>query len=93
MRGWRRFDAYAKAVEGIQERTIGGGIITLLSFLFVFFLFISEVSVWWTVNVLHRMHVDTMPVGYKSLYQLYDLSKFHAARISHHIRRRYIHAS
>ncbi|KAL0587114.1 hypothetical protein ABG067_003172 [Albugo candida] len=61
MRGWRRFDAYAKAVEGIQERTIGGGIITLLSFLFVFFLFISEVSVWWTVNVLHRMHVDTMP--------------------------------
>lgn len=62
MGSWRRFDINAKGVEGIQERTIGGGIVTLLSCLCVAFLLMSEFSVWWTVDVAHRMHVDTDPV-------------------------------
>lgn len=62
MGSWRRFDINAKGVEGIQERTIGGGIVTLLSCLCVAFLLCSEFSVWWTVDVAHRMHVDTDPV-------------------------------
>lgn len=56
---WRRFDFNLKGVEGIQERTIGGGVVTLVSFLFVVFLLLSELSVWWTVEVTHRMHVDS----------------------------------
>lgn len=61
---WRRFDLNAKGVEGIQERTIGGGVVTLLSCAFVAFLLLSELSVWWTVDVGHRMHVDTSPVRF-----------------------------
>ncbi|KAF1330676.1 Endoplasmic reticulum-golgi intermediate compartment protein, partial [Globisporangium splendens] len=61
MGSWRRFDINAKGVEGIQERTIGGGVVTLLSCLCVAFLLFSEFSVWWTVDVAHRMHVDTDP--------------------------------
>ncbi|TMW56262.1 hypothetical protein Poli38472_008910 [Pythium oligandrum] len=57
----KRFDFNLKGVEGIQERTIGGGVVTLLSFLVVGFLLLSEVAVWWTVDVTHRMHVDTDP--------------------------------
>ncbi|KAJ0405674.1 hypothetical protein ATCC90586_004477 [Pythium insidiosum] len=58
---WRRFDLNLKGVEGIQERTIGGGIVTLVSSAVVLFLLLSELSVWWTVEVTHRMHVDTEP--------------------------------
>ncbi|KAI9986986.1 hypothetical protein PInf_026092 [Phytophthora infestans] len=58
---WRRFDLNAKGVEGIQERTIGGGVVTLMSCVAVAFLLLSELSVWWTVSVTHRMHVDTDP--------------------------------
>lgn len=60
---WRRFDLNVKGVEGIQERTIGGGVVTLLSCVVVAFLLLSEFSVWWTVSVTHRMHVDTDPVS------------------------------
>ena len=59
---WRRFDLYSKGVEGIQERTIGGGLVTLVSCIVVAFLLLSELSVWWTVSVTHHMHVDTDPV-------------------------------
>ncbi|TDH68851.1 hypothetical protein CCR75_005260 [Bremia lactucae] len=59
---WRRFDLNVKGVEGIQEHTIGGGLVTLLSCVFVAFLLLSELSVWWTVNVMHHMHVDTEPL-------------------------------
>lgn len=59
---FRRFDFNLKGVEGIQERTIGGGIVTLISFIIVGFLLLSELSVWWNVEVVHRMHVDTAPV-------------------------------
>lgn len=62
MGSWRRFDINAKGVEGIQVRTIGGGIVTLLSCVCVAFLLFSEFAVWWSVDVTHRMHVDTDPV-------------------------------
>ncbi|KAF1790344.1 Endoplasmic reticulum vesicle transporter, C-terminal [Phytophthora cactorum] len=58
---WRRFDLNVKGVEGIQERTIGGGVVTVVSCVVVAFLLLSEFSVWWTVSVTHRMHVDTDP--------------------------------
>ncbi|DBA00549.1 TPA: hypothetical protein N0F65_006453 [Lagenidium giganteum] len=61
MRAWRQFDVYTKGLEGIQERTIGGGVVTLISCICVAFLLLSEVSVWWTVEVVNRMHVDTEP--------------------------------
>ncbi|CEG49216.1 F-box protein containing LRR [Plasmopara halstedii] len=57
----RRFDINVKGVEGIQERTIGGGVVTLLSCAFAIFLMLSEFSVWWSVDVIHHMHVDTEP--------------------------------
>lgn len=60
---WRRFDLNVKGVEGIQERTIGGGVVTLVSCVVVAFLLLSEFSVWWTVSITHRMHVDTAPVS------------------------------
>ncbi|CAI5718146.1 unnamed protein product [Peronospora effusa] len=58
---WRRFDLNSKGVDGIQERTIGGGLVTLVSCMVVAFLLLSELSVWWTVSVTHHMHVDTAP--------------------------------
>jgi hypothetical protein len=61
---FRRFDFNLKGAEGIQERTIGGGVVTLLSFIAVAFLILSELTVWWTVDVTHRMHVDTSPVRF-----------------------------
>jgi hypothetical protein len=61
MGSWRRFDINAKGVEGIQVRTIGGGVVTLLSCVCVAFLLFSEFAVWWSVDVTHRMHVDTDP--------------------------------
>ncbi|CAH0480788.1 unnamed protein product [Peronospora belbahrii] len=61
---WRCFDLNSKGVEGIQERTISGGLVTLVSCLVVSFLLLSELSIWWTVSVTHRMHVDTDPQDY-----------------------------
>ncbi|GAB9466198.1 hypothetical protein Gpo141_00003577 [Globisporangium polare] len=77
MGSWRRFDINAKGVEGIQERTIGGGIVTLLSCLCVAFLLMSEFSVWWTVDVAHRMHVDTDPQQDFPITAMVDVTFFH----------------
>jgi hypothetical protein len=63
MGSWRRFDLYIKGVDGIQEKTIGGGIVTIVSCLMVAILLLSEMSVWWSVETIHRMHVDTSPVS------------------------------
>ncbi|KAJ8524298.1 hypothetical protein ON010_g16819 [Phytophthora cinnamomi] len=75
---WRRFDLNVKGVEGIQERTIGGGVVTLLSCVVVAFLLLSEFSVWWTVSVTHRMHVDTDPQDFPINVEV-DVSFLHEA--------------
>ncbi|KAI9911927.1 hypothetical protein PsorP6_008691 [Peronosclerospora sorghi] len=59
----RRFDLNVKGVDGIQERTIGGGLLTIVSCAVVALLLLSEFTIWWTVSVTHRMHVDTDPVS------------------------------
>uniref|UniRef100_M4BZN4 Endoplasmic reticulum vesicle transporter C-terminal domain-containing protein n=1 Tax=Hyaloperonospora arabidopsidis (strain Emoy2) TaxID=559515 RepID=M4BZN4_HYAAE len=73
---WRRFDLNVKGVEGIQERTIGGGIVTLLSCVVAAFLLLSELSVWWTVSVTHHMHVDTDPQDFPITVEV-DISFLH----------------
>ncbi|KAF1790529.1 Leucine-rich repeat domain, L domain-like [Phytophthora cactorum] len=95
---WRRFDLNVKGVEGIQERTIGGGVVTVVSCVVVAFLLLSEFSVWWTVSVTHRMHVDTDPVqkvagdlsfaheGSLTVFSFFDFLNFNSSHVVNHLR-------
>ena len=53
---------YNKAMEGIQVRTFGGGLVTLICGSIVLMLFLSELVLFCSVNVRNRMSVDTEPV-------------------------------
>ncbi|OQS06780.1 endoplasmic reticulum-Golgi intermediate compartment protein [Thraustotheca clavata] len=57
----RQYDVYTKGVEGIQERTTGGAIITLTSLVVVLLLFLSELGIYTTTEVANRMYVDVDP--------------------------------
>ncbi|RHY32345.1 hypothetical protein DYB32_002694 [Aphanomyces invadans] len=58
----RQYDVYTKGVEGIQEKTTCGALITVISVAIVFLLFLSELGIYTTTQVVNRMHVDTVPV-------------------------------
>ncbi|ETW03857.1 hypothetical protein H310_05207 [Aphanomyces invadans] len=57
----RQYDVYTKGVEGIQEKTTCGALITVISVAIVFLLFLSELGIYTTTQVVNRMHVDTVP--------------------------------
>ncbi|EQC41387.1 hypothetical protein SDRG_01358 [Saprolegnia diclina VS20] len=57
----RQYDVYTKGVEGIQERTTSGAIITLVSLVVVLLLFLSELGIYTTTEVVNRMYVDIDP--------------------------------
>ncbi|ETV72729.1 hypothetical protein, variant [Aphanomyces astaci] len=57
----RQYDVYTKGVDGIQEKTMGGAIITVISVAIVILLFLSELGLYTTTEVVNRMHVDTVP--------------------------------
>ncbi|KAL7465107.1 hypothetical protein ACHAXS_005432 [Conticribra weissflogii] len=53
----RSFDAFAKPIDGIRERTISGGLITLLASLTAAALFLSQLIVYLQVQTRHSMHL------------------------------------
>jgi len=63
LRQLRQYDVYTKGVEGIQEKTLGGAFITVVSVAVVLLLFLSELGIYTTTVVVNRMSVDTMPVS------------------------------
>ncbi|KAG5870033.1 hypothetical protein JTB14_026614 [Gonioctena quinquepunctata] len=55
----RRFDAYPKTLEDVRIQTYGGGAITIISFIIMGLLFLSELSDYMTPNITEELFVDT----------------------------------
>ena len=56
------YDAFAKPVDGIRERSVAGGYITLLALASAFLLLLSQVIVQLQVTTRHSMHLaDSVP--------------------------------
>nr|CAD2128448.1 unnamed protein product [Meloidogyne enterolobii] len=55
----RRFDLYTKPVEDCRVKTSFGGIVTLVSFLVIVLLFITETWSFFTVQVVEQLYVDS----------------------------------
>lgn len=53
----RRFDAFAKPIDGIRTRSSIGGFITLLAALTVIILFASQVLLYWQLDVTHTLEL------------------------------------
>ena len=58
----RSFDAFAKPIDGIRERSVTGGLITLLAGITAGLLFLSQIIVYLQVQTRHSMHLaDSVP--------------------------------
>ncbi|KAL7546250.1 hypothetical protein ACHAWF_009586 [Thalassiosira exigua] len=58
----RSFDAFAKPIDGIRERSVAGGFITLLAASAAGLLFLSQIVVYLQVEIRHSMHLaDSVP--------------------------------
>ncbi|RUS73051.1 hypothetical protein EGW08_019189 [Elysia chlorotica] len=55
----RRFDAYPKTLEDFRVKTYGGAAVTLISGIFMFVLFVSELNYYLTLEVHPELFVDT----------------------------------
>ena len=63
---FNRFDVHVKAVDGVNQKTILGACITLLSVVIVLVLVLSEISIFFKVDVISRMVADNT-VGIESV--------------------------
>lgn len=63
---FNRFDVHVKAVDGVNQKTILGAFITLLSVVIVLVLVLSEISIFFKVDVISRMVADNT-VGIESV--------------------------
>jgi hypothetical protein len=63
---FNRFDVHVKAVDGVNQKTILGACITLLSVVIVLVLVLSEISIVFKVDVISRMVADNT-VGIESV--------------------------
>jgi len=63
---FNRFDVHVKAVDGVNQKTILGACITLLSIVIVLVLVLSEISIFFKVDVISRMVADNT-VGIESV--------------------------
>jgi len=68
-----RFDVLARAVEGVQERTVCGAVVTVLSLFLIGLLVLYEVKAFVTTTTVHHIGVDDgdTPFG-SSLWALPD---------------------
>lgn len=67
-----KFDAHLKAVDGVNQKTMVGGCLTLISTLLVLVLIFSEVSLYLQVDVVSRMIADTT-ASMESVKLVYDI--------------------
>jgi len=62
----KRFDVHVKAVDGVNQKTLLGALITLISTVIVIVLVLSEVSIFLKIDVISRMVADNS-VGIESI--------------------------
>lgn len=55
----KRFDAYAKTLDDFRVRTTSGGLMTIVSSLIIFFLFILELKYFLNTDIVQVLFVDT----------------------------------
>lgn len=57
MAGYRSFDAFAKPVDGITNKSAVGGIITLIAGSFAAILFLSQLAIYYQLEVRQHFHL------------------------------------
>ena len=72
---FKKFDVHVKAVEGVNQQTILGACITLLSTVLIVVLILSEVSNFMKIDVVSRMLADHS-AGVESVKLQFDLQFF-----------------
>jgi len=55
----KSFDAYPKTLEDFRVRTVSGAAVTIISSIFILWLFFSELSFYMTIEVTPELFVDT----------------------------------
>ena len=55
----KRFDAYAKTLDDFRVRTTSGGLVTIVSSLLIFLLFVLELKYFLTTDIVQVLFVDT----------------------------------
>src|SRR5271167_3218900 len=55
----KRFDAYAKTLDDFRVRTTSGGLVTIISTLTIFILFILQLQYYLTTDIEQVLFVDT----------------------------------
>lgn len=73
LKAFKSFDAHIKAVDGVNQKTVIGAIITIISFVVVISLLVSELSIFLNVETVSRMVADTS-VGVQSIKLEVDIS-------------------
>ena len=59
---WNQYDIYSKGVDGINVKTMGGGIISLGCIFIIITLLCAETYSFISTKIVHRMYVDALPV-------------------------------
>jgi hypothetical protein len=72
---FKKFDVHVKAIDGVNQKTLIGAIITIISVLVVIGLLVSELSFFLKVDVVSRMIVDNA-VGVESVKLDVDITFF-----------------
>lgn len=73
--GWKKFDIHSKAIEGVNQQTIVGALMTLVTSVVVLLLLFSEFNNFYKIDVVSRMVVD-QTAGLESIKLDFDIS-FH----------------
>ncbi|KYQ90746.1 endoplasmic reticulum-golgi intermediate compartment protein 3 [Tieghemostelium lacteum] len=96
----KKLDAYPKTIDDFRIKTYSGAIVSILSGIFILWLFFSQVSLYTTTDIHHELFVDTtrgeklkinmditfhhLPCAYLSLDAM-DVSGEHQFDVSHTI--------
>lgn len=74
----KKFDVHVKALEGVNQQTLGGAFLTILCTVLVVGLLFSEISLFKEINVVSRLEVDK-GAGVEAVKLMFDVSFQHIA--------------
>lgn len=69
----KRFDAYTKSLDGVNQQTLMGALSTVVAVVLIGALLFSEVSYFQKINVVSRLEVDK-GVGLEAVKVIFDIS-------------------